>query len=187
MRDFHQIGTIGSTCVVRFVHGSSSSEVFGRLGDSVETTDNNRPPYDNCITRHWHSIPLCKCDFEELSSQIQYLLYLISWVRISEMLVVWECERLCVVFQLSTKQGFPQNIPEVPQSDLAGHPSRCADSPAHHWLWWFYWLSCPQLPSWDTFKRLPACHTASRVQNRRIDVYERPVWCRWSLQFIPEY
>ncbi len=27
------------------------------------------------------------------------------------MLVVWECERLCVVFQLSTRQGFPQNIP----------------------------------------------------------------------------
>ena len=53
--------------------------------------------------------------------------------------------------QLSTRQGFPQNILEVPQGDLVGHPSRCSDSLARHWLWRLYSRSAGQVvPGYQT-------------------------------------
>ncbi len=54
------------------------------------------------------------------------------------MLVVWECERLCVVFQFVPQAGLTWNILGFPPGSLVGHPSRCLLIPARHWLWRFY-------------------------------------------------
>ncbi len=80
---------------------------------------------------------------------------------------VWEI--LCVAFQLSTRQGFQQQVSRSPARFVVS-----------------------VVPGYQTgtltpvtklgHLRLLACHTASSVRNRRINIYGRTVWCRWSLQ-----
>ncbi len=62
----------------------------------------------------------------------------------------------------------------------------CPGSPARHWLWWFCYDAVVPGYQTGTLLRLLACQTASRVRNRRINVYRRSVWSRWSPVFVPK-
>ncbi len=60
------------------------------------------------------------------------------------LVVVLECERLCVVFQLVPQAGLTWKVPGFTPVGLVGHLSRCLSVPARHLLWGIY----PTLVDW---------------------------------------
>ncbi len=99
---------------------------------------------DHCMTRYWHYNTILQiCLWRTVNSNSIFTFT--NFLRENqEMLVVWECERLCVVFQVLRFPGASLVLAILPK---------------------IYWLSCSRLPNWErlcaVFQFVPSLRLAS--------------------------